>query len=401
MTLVQIIIIVSCTRHDIQIAIVHVDAVITKLIHFTRVRVTRIPEIHLHAVYGDRCRAAVLGLAAEYARSISHLITDKLEQFILILTECFLVAIFVLIGANMHDSAFREYRIITGQIFRKYALDKFDRFRIFDIKIFIAVGTSQIRSCADKCTRVSWRIEFRCDIHADLAAVQDKGTELIFRIIVIRAGQVRHIGLQTESGIIRGLAILELAEAVVIQMYMEIVQLIPGHRLDQIFQEIQMERASCDIQHEAAHFIFRVILGDSLIDGGASLLQDLQDRPRGPVCSCRFCGLYFDKVHDFHHIRLFVQCLITESKVEIARCRIAAADHFDVSSHDIFVVCRKDLSGLHKCGRRRIDNDLAGIVHAELALIAEPLLQFRQYGRFFIDRIRSIMDARNIYGNGR
>ena len=74
----------------------------------------------------------------------------------------------------------------------------------------------------------------------------------------------------------------ELAETVVVEMYLQRIHLVVGHDLHQIFDITHGEELAAYIEHESAHGVAGYIYSDSARDVVAILFKELQESASAP-----------------------------------------------------------------------------------------------------------------------
>ena len=385
MALGKVIPIVARARYDINVAIVDVDHLIALVVHLLGIRIADIPHVHLYVLRRDRRHAVVLRLRTPEARCMVHFVADEAQQVVLIFPErflAFLIRTLVLVRADVDHSILEEHRIVLLHVLRPYGLDKFYGFWIGDIQVTgvrVSVA-SQIRARPNKCQGMSGSVKFRHNIHALRLGIQQEVPEVIFLVIEVFAGQIRHIRFQTESGI-------RAVKRVVRQMQVQVVHLIPGHLLDPHLQVIHRDRLTCHVEHEPTDLVLRIIAYQALRDGCASLLEDLENGTCRPEGRCLRAHADGDGVADLQIIGLFFQLDIARLEVEISCGRILADFHLDRVARDIqIVLCEAVRHVLIRLIQCRIEQDAAVFGDFKVTRVAKPLLQLRQHLRLCILR---------------
>ena len=313
----------------------------------------------------------------------------------------------------MHGRLCVKYRIAAIQILGEDLLYECQRsvVRLTDqVQVVIltaARAQTQFRQDLRQCQRVRRRIDLRNDIDAQLTRFLDEISELILRVEEVCARQIllvneilsvqRHwiaiavsqraafldAGFQTECRVCaHRIRYRFQRDQVIVDVYLEVVHLVPGHFLNDLFHEIHGERSSGHIHDITADLIQRIVTSDSLRERLEVVqLQSLQDRTSCPIRTGLCLSSNRDGVFDIHQIAFFHQahrCIIGQSKIEISCLHIITGSLHDgnVFASEILVVRSHFLSRSLQ-SLIRID-DAAGIAYSEVSSRAFPLTQFRQ-----------------------
>ena len=313
----------------------------------------------------------------------------------------------------MHDRLCVKYRIAAIQILGEDLLDECQRsvVRLTDqVQVVIltaARALTQFRQDLRQCQRVRRRIDLRNDIDAQLTRFLDEISELILRVEEVRARQILLIdeilsvqrywiaiavgqrvafldaGFQTECRVCaHRIRYRFQRDQVIVDVYLEVVHLVPGHFLNDLFQEIHGERSSGNVHDVSADLIQRIVTSDSFRECLEVVqLQSLQDRTSCPIRTGLCLSSNRNGIFDIHQIAFFHQAhrrIIGQSKIEVACLHIIAGSLHDgnVFACEILVVRSHFLSRSLQ-SLIRID-DAAGIAYSEVSSRAFPLTQFRQ-----------------------
>ena len=166
----QIICIISCCRYDIYTSVIHVNQVISLLIHSFRICPSIVPDIHLNPFASYGCASASCCKTSPQTNGIS-IILDISQKIICKLTELLCILSIILICSDINYRIPVKYRVITLNILIPDALNKCQWLIILRIQIEMVILTSgrsesEIRSYLCKWQRMCRSIKFRDNIQS-------------------------------------------------------------------------------------------------------------------------------------------------------------------------------------------------------------------------------------------
>ena len=265
---IQIVIIISCSRHNVNQSVRNADQLISLFHHFLRFGISVIPCAHddifrFHRSFTvGMCQGSPYASLFAEAFHITDVTVSKCTEFFYDIF--FLIGIFI--GTDVYTRA-AEHRFFTFQVFFKQGIHESISFRIEQIKmihtIFLA---SEFRFVMAESQCMSRSINFRNDFHATCSSIQLEVNKFTFGVITIAGSQTGEgFTFQTESSIrLAPVVTEELLEAVIVQMYLKHIHLIIRHHLHHIAHVSHRNELTSAVHHKSANRIIRPVAHGSM-----------------------------------------------------------------------------------------------------------------------------------------
>ena len=384
---VQVVIVIACGGDDVQQSVRHADKFVAQLHHLLRIGIAVVPGIHddILGLHGS------LALGVRQGTPHAHLLAEAFHIFNIMvrkgaeLLHHLLILVGIFVRANI-DARPYKHGVLSFKIFLEQSVHKRIDFRIGQVEMVHTVFlASQLGFVVTESQDVSGRVNLRDDFHEVLGSLQLEIAELILGVMSVACRQAGiGVALQTESSVCLVPIIFKiLLEAIVVQMDLESIHLIIGHRLGKILQISHRDELAAAVHHKAAHGIIRPVRYFSLRQSARlALLAHLEQRAGGPINTHNLGRghhhllAYPDGVAFLAQFFIFLQ-----RQAEIAVFRLAG-HHFGLRAEHQGIVFGKVLRNGQQCFVVIHDTHTGG--GSELALLPCPLFQFGDYERLGI-----------------
>ena len=288
---VQIVVVITGSRHDVSQSVRDRNQLIALLDHFTRFGISIIPcthddvfALHRRFTIGMSQGTPNTGLLAE----TFHIADVTVGKF----TELFYdlrVFVAILIGTDVYTLA-TEHRFFAFQIFLEQAVHEFISLWVEEVEVVHTVFlASDFRHIVREGEGMSRSVDFRNDFYEYIFGQLLQVDEFLLGIETVAGSQARiSVRFETESSIgLVPIVFEELLESVIVQVDLEAVHLVIRHNLHIVAEIMHRDELTAAVNHESTDAIIREVT-DFALRKGQSLFCHLKESTGSPVNTYRF-----------------------------------------------------------------------------------------------------------------
>ena len=268
---VQIVVVVTCCRHDVNKTIGDRNQLIALLLHVLGLGIGIVPDVH------DYVLALYRGLAISVCQCTPYhsLLAKALNEADIVIGELtellhyLLIAIAVLVGTDIYTLA-TEYRVLAFEVFTEYAIDEGIGLGVEHIQVIHAILlAAQLGLVVNESKAVCGNVDFGNYLHVVVLAQDLQVDELLLGVMTILRGQTRmQCALQTEArGSLVPIIAKELTETVVVEVNLKCIHLVVCHHLNKVVEIVDGHELTANVHHETTQLINRHVhcltLGES------------------------------------------------------------------------------------------------------------------------------------------